>query len=126
MLIYRSYNCNGGNYGILQEKLKYFMPFYYFVYLILLLGGLFLFVRYIIQRKTSLPTQLYIKGLRTENSGNFDEAVVSYENALYEVKKIRFHHNLENKIIEKLKVLRTMKTYKRDQNFIRENNSWLS
>ena len=73
-----------------------------------------------------MPIQLFIKGLRTENSGNFDEATISYENALNEVKKIRFHHSLKNKIIEKLKVLRTIKTYKKDQNFVRENNSWLS
>ena len=103
------------------------MPLYYFVYLIILLAAFFLLVRYIInQRKTSLPVQLFIKGLRTENSGNFDEAAISYENALCEVKKIRFHHNLKSKIIGRLKVLRTIKTYKRDQNFIRENNSWLS
>ena len=102
------------------------MPLYYFVYLIILLAAFFLLVRYIIQRKTSLPIQLFIKGLRTENSGNFDEATISYENALNEVKKIRFHHSLKNKIIEKLKVLRTIKRYKKDQNFIRENNSWLS
>ena len=92
----------------------------------MLLGGFFLLVRYIFHKKTSLPTQLFLKGLRTENSGNFDEAVVSYVNALYEVKKIRFHHSLKNKIIEKLKVLRTIKAYKKDQNFIRENNSWVS
>ena len=102
------------------------MPLYYFVYLIILLAAFFLLVRYIIQRKTSLPIQLFIKGLRTENSGNFDEATISYENALNEVKKIRFHHSLKNKIIEKLKVLRTVKRYEKDQNFIRENNSWLS
>ena len=102
------------------------MPLYYFLYLIILLVAFFLLVRYIIQRRTSLPIQLFIKGLRTENSGNFDEAAISYENALNEVKKIRFHHSLKNKIIEKLKVLRTIKTYKKDQNFIRENNSWLS
>ena len=102
------------------------MSLYYFVYLIILLSAFFLLVRYIIQRKTSLPIQLFIKGVRTENSGNFDEATISYENALNEVKKIRFHHNLKNKIIEKLKVLRTVKRYEKDQNFIRENNSWLS
>jgi len=102
------------------------MPLYYVVYLIILLAAFFLFVRYIIQRKTSLPIQLFIKGLRTENSGNFEEATISYENALNEVKKIRFHHSLKNKIIEKLKVLRTVKRYEKDQNFIRENNSWLS
>jgi len=83
-------------------------------------------VRYIIHRKTSLPIQLFIKGLRTENSGNYDEAAISYENALNEVKKSRFHDSFKNKIIEKLKVLRTIKAYKKDQNFIRENNSWLS
>ena len=102
------------------------MPLYYFVYLIILLAAFFWLVRYIIQRKTSLPIQLFIKGLRTENSGNFEEATISYENALNEVKKIRFHHSLKNKIIEKLKVLRTVKRYEKDQNFIRENNSWLS
>ncbi len=102
------------------------MPVYYFIYLIMLLAGFFFLVRYIIQKKNSLPTQLFFKGLRTENSGNFDEATISYENALKEVKKVRFQHSLKNKIIEKLKVLRTIETYKKDQNFIREDNSWLS
>jgi hypothetical protein len=102
------------------------MPLYYFLYLIILLVAFFLLVRYIIQRRTSLPIKLFIKGLRTENSGKFDEATISYENALNEVKKSMFHHSLKNKIIEKLKVLRTIKKYKKDQNFIRENNSWLS
>jgi len=102
-----------------------FMPLY-FVYLIILLAAFFLLVRYIIHRKTSLPIQLFIKGLRTENSGNYDEAAISYENALNEVKKSRFHDSFKNKIIEKLKVLRTIKAYKKDQNFIRENNSWVS
>ena len=44
---------------------------------------------------------------KNENDGHFEEAVITYESALDEVKKFRFHGNLKNKIIGKLKVLNT-------------------
>jgi len=102
------------------------MPAYYILYLLIFLVILFLLVRYLLWRKTSLSAQLYMKGMRAENSGRYDEAAANYENALKEIKKNRFHSSLEIKIREKLKVLRTISTYKRDQDFIRKNNSWIS
>jgi len=70
-------------------------------------------------RRISLSTQLFIKGIRAENSGPYDEVAVSYENALSEMKKNWFHRSFKIKIREKLKILHTIRTYKRDQDFIR-------
>lgn len=102
------------------------MQAYYFLYLIIFLGFLFLLVRRVLLRRSSPSTQLFIKGLKAENEGLYDEAVVSYENALSEIKKTRFHRSLKIKICEKLKILHTVRTYKKDQDFIRKNDSWIS
>jgi hypothetical protein len=102
------------------------MPLYYFLYAILLLGVFFLLVRYLLFRRASLSTRLFIKGIRAENSGLYEEAAISYENALSEIKKTRFRGSLEMKIREKLKVLHTIRTYQRDKDFVRKNNSWIS
>jgi len=102
------------------------MPGYYFLYLLMFLGVLFLLVRYLLLRRTSLSTQLFVKGIRAENSGLYDEAVTSYENALSAMKKNWFHRSFKIRVRTKLKVLHTINTYKRDQDFIRKNNSWIS
>jgi len=102
------------------------MPFYYIVYLIIFLGASFLLVRYLILKRPSLPMQLFIKGIKAENCGLYEEASVSYENALGEIKKSRFPRNLEIEIRRKLKVLHTVTAYTREQDFIRRNNSWIS
>ena len=70
-------------------------------------------------KKKNLPVELFVEGLRYENDGNFDEAIVNYENALSEVKKNRFHSNLKNKIIQKVKVLHTIIAYKKSFLFTR-------
>jgi len=49
--------------------------------------------------------------LKDENSGNFEEAIITYENALIEVKKIKYNNTLKNKIVEKLKLLHTVIDY---------------
>ncbi|MGE5521485.1 MAG: hypothetical protein ACM3VS_16285 [Candidatus Dadabacteria bacterium] len=67
-----------------------------------------------------------MKGIKAENDGNFEEATHIYNRALAQVNKNRFHRKLESQIIEKLKVLQNVAIYKRDQAFIRVNNSWLS
>jgi hypothetical protein len=102
------------------------MPLYYFVYFFLLLGFSFLVVRHFLLRRTSLSKQLFAKGIKAENMGLYEEATNSYENALSEIRKSRFHHEFENQIRQKLKVLQTVTTYIRDQDFVRENNSWIS
>ena len=68
-------------------------------------------------KKKNLPVELFSEGLRYENDGHFDEAIINYENALNEVKKNRFHRDLENRIIQKLKVLYTISEYQKNVQF---------
>jgi len=102
-----------------------FMPVYYFVYLIIILSSSFLLVRYFVLRKKSLAILLFISATKSENNGNYPEAVNAFENALCELKRSRFHGYLKIKIIEKLKLMQTIKSYKDDQAFIRKDNSWI-
>ena len=64
---------------------------------------------------------LFIAAIKAENQGNYQEASDAYENALCEVKKSRFDRYLKIKILEKLKLLQTLKTYKKDQVFVRKD-----
>ena len=84
-----------------------------------MLSIIFLVIRYLVLRKKNVSVELFARALKNENSGHYEEAVVIYENALNEVKKNRFHSSLENKIIEKLKVLHTCIEYKNDHRSIR-------
>ena len=68
-------------------------------------------------RKKNLPVELFTEGLKYENDGHFDEAIINYENALSEIKKNRFHRDLESKIIQKLKVLYTISEYQKNIQF---------
>jgi len=70
-------------------------------------------------KKKDLPVELFVEGLKYENDGHFDQAIINYENALCEVKSNRFHRDLENKIVQKLKVLNTIIDYKKSMGFIR-------
>lgn len=74
----------------------------------------------ILVRKKNLPVTLFIEAQKNENDGHFEEAVVTYESALDEVKKFRFHTSLKNKIISKLKVLNTAIAYKNNLRFVRQ------
>jgi hypothetical protein len=71
-------------------------------------------------KKKNLPVELFSEGLKYENDGHFDEAIINYENALSEVIKNRFHRDLENKIIQKLKVLHTIIEYRKNIQFTRK------
>ncbi len=92
---------------------NYFMTPFYFFFLIIGLSLIILLVRSLITKKKNIPANLFLEALRNENSGHFEEAIVTYENALNEVKKRRFHSVLKNKIVEKLKVLHSAIDYKR-------------
>ena len=94
------------------------MSLYYYFFLILALSLITLFIRSLVLQKKTIPSKLFDEALRNENSGHFEEAVVTYENALNEVKKRRFHNGMENKIVEKLKVLHTAIEYKNSFHFI--------
>ena len=79
----------------------------------------FLFIRSFILSKKNIPSRLFVEALKNENSGHFEEAMITYESALGEVKKIWFHSSLKNKIIDKLKVLHTAVEYKNNLHFVR-------
>ena len=87
------------------------MQYYYYVYSAILLSVAILFTRYIMHKGKNASVRLFVEALKNENSGHFEEAVIDYQNALDEVKKIRFHNNLESKIVGKLKVLNTVIAY---------------
>ena len=89
------------------------LPFIMIVLLIVFItSSLFL-------KKKNLPVELFFEGLKYENDGHFEEAIVNYKNALDVVKKNRFHNALENKLTEKLKVLHTIIEYKKSFQFTR-------
>jgi len=73
----------------------------------------------IFAKKNNLPVRLFIEAQQNENDGHFEEAVATYEAALDETKKFRFHGSLKNRIIEKLKVLNTAIEYKNNFQFVR-------
>ena len=68
-------------------------------------------------KRKDLPVELFVEGLKYENDGHFDEAIINYQNALSEVKKNRFHRDLKHKIIQKLRVLHTIIEYKKNFQF---------
>ena len=79
------------------------MPFYYYIFFVIVLSIVFLIIRSLVLRRKNIPVQLYVTALHNENNGNFEEALAAYESALNEVKKIRFHSRLKHKIIEIIK-----------------------
>ena len=95
------------------------MPFYYYIFLVIVLSIVFLIIRSLVLRRKNIPVQLYVTALHNENNGNFEEALAAYESALNEVKKIRFHSRLKHKIIEKIKLLHTLIEHKNSFRFIR-------
>jgi hypothetical protein len=85
-----------------------------------MLSLIVLLIRSFILQKKNIQDKLFTDALRIENSGHFEEAVITYETALTEGKKIRFHStSLENRIIEKIKVLHTIIDYKNNIRFPR-------
>ena len=95
------------------------MPFYYYIFLLMALSVIVTWIRSAILWRKDIPVKLFIEALRNENSGKFKEAVITYENALREFKKIGFHSNLKNTIIEKIKLLNTVIEYQKNSIFIR-------
>lgn len=96
------------------------MPFYYYFIVFLILLLFLLLLRFYIRRRMDFSVELFSQALKNENSGDFEEAIVTYENALLEVKRSRFfNHSLKARIIEKLKVLHTAIEYKRSFHLIK-------
>lgn len=73
-------------------------------------------------KKKNLPVRLFMEAQKNENDGRLEEAVITYESALDEVRKFKFHGSLKNKIIDKLKVLHTTIEYKNNFQFTRQHS----
>jgi len=95
------------------------MPFYDYFFLLIVLSVIILLIHIFVLHRKNIPVELFVEALRNENNGHFEQAVVTYEIALNEVNKIRFHSTLKNKIIQKLKLLHTVIEYKNNLHFIR-------
>lgn len=92
---------------------------YYFSFAAIVLIIL-LSIRLYISRRKNIPAALYVEALRNENSGQLEAAVITYENALLEVQKVRFPDiTLRNKIVSRLKVLHTLIEYNNSFHFTR-------
>lgn len=96
------------------------MLFFQYAPLVMIVIITILVISSILVKKKSLPVKLFIEAQKNENDGQFEEAVVTYESALDEVKKVRFHGSLKNRIINKLKVLHTAIEYKNNLHFTRQ------
>ena len=96
------------------------MLFYYYIYLLIALTGIFLLIKFLVARKKNIPVEFYFAALKNENNGYYEEAVINYEKALTEAKKSRSHQLLKIKIIEKIKVLHTVIDYQNSARLVRQ------
>ena len=101
------------------------MATYYLIYFIFILGGSFFLLRHFLLRKNSASMELFMDANKAENRGDYLQAVTTYENALREANKSKFHGHLKTIILEKLKVLQTVRTYQNNLAFVRKGNSWV-
>ena len=87
------------------------MPFYFYLFTAAGLLMILALIRFFMLRKQHAGVNLFAEAIKNENSGNFEEAIIAYNNALTVVKKNKFHNDLENKITEKLKILNSTIAY---------------
>jgi len=80
---------------------------------------MYVFIRNIYVWRNEFPTELFMKALKNENKGKFEEAVITYETALMEFNKSTFHREFKNKIMGKIKLLHTVIEYQKNTHFIR-------
>ena len=86
--------------------------FNYYVLFVIGFSGTILIIRSVVLKGNDNPVKLFAEALRKENNRQLEDAITTYENALNEVKKVRYHNSLKNKITEKLKVLHTNIDYR--------------
>jgi hypothetical protein len=96
------------------------MSIYYLYSIIIVFIIIILIIRFFVLKNHKIPEKIFVEALRNENSGDFEAAIISYEIALQIVKKAKHHnYSLENKILEKIKVLHTVIEYKYNLQFTR-------
>ncbi len=66
------------------------MPLYIYLVFFVIVIYIFHLIRLYILSRDNIPMALFIKALKEENSGSFEEAVISYESALGKFVRIKF------------------------------------
>jgi len=77
------------------------------VALVIIIIVVLLFARY----KKNSHTELYKEGVRNENDGQYTLALQNYEDALSEIRKLKVDNKFGDKILERIKMLRTLIDY---------------
>jgi len=85
--------------------------FYIIASIITLIIIILLIGKTIIQKNRQSSVSLYVKALKDENSGNLEGALANYKSAYEEAAKTRFQENMKERILNKMKVLHSMKGY---------------
>lgn len=93
------------------------MPIFFIILTIVLILIIVRFVYTYFSMKKNYPTELFVEALRNENDGNNEAAVNNYENALKSFKTSKYHNNIKNITIKKLKVLNTIREDKNNLPF---------
>ncbi len=62
-------------------------------------------------RKKNNSIRLFNIALKSENNSNFEQAIGEYETALNEIKRTGNNFHLKTKILEKIKLLKTVMQY---------------
>ena len=87
------------------------------LYLLMIISCILVFVVIIfvvVAHKRTRHTQLYSEGMRHENAGDYDLAIHDYEDALNEIVKHKQDKEFANKIVQKIKILRTTIDYEKN------------
>ena len=87
------------------------MVFYYYVYLSILVIIIFIVIIFLKSIWKNANDLLFIEGVKQENLGHFEDAVIIYEKILSEISKLKFQNKFKHKIAGKIKVLHTMMEY---------------
>jgi outer membrane protein assembly factor BamD (BamD/ComL family) len=64
-------------------------------------------------QKQNAHTELYSEGVRNENAGQYEQALHNYEDALNEIRKLRMSKRFGSKIVQRIKVMRTLINYEK-------------
>ena len=62
-------------------------------------------------RKKYTYTDLYAEGVKNENDGYYKAALENYSKALAEVEKYKFHEDMKQQIVQRIKVLKSAIEY---------------
>jgi hypothetical protein len=72
------------------------------------------FLRVLFYSKKNISEKSFSIALQSENNGDYEDALLNYEIALVQVKKMKHNKDLKSKILEKIKVLHTVIQYQKN------------